>query len=658
MDEERRSAAESQGRYRELFDRVPIGLYRTTHDGQFLEANLALAEMLGFHDAVDLATRRWSELWVERADWERWKDSIERDGVVRGFETRVHGADGAVRWVVVEARGIRDGDGDMRWHEGSVLDFTERHMVEEALRASEARKGAMLEAAIDAVIVMDASGRITEFSPAAERTFGHRRDDVIGQELAEILVPPDLRERHRAGLARYLATGDAAILGRRVELRAMRSDGQQIPVEVAINRIDQPGPPMFTGYVRDISAQRHLEASLRQAQKMDAIGELAGGVAHDFNNMLTVIDGFSTLLLDELETNDARRELVEEIQRATARAANLTGQLLSVSRRQALRLQPFDLNKLVTDLHPLLRRVVLDDVTVVVHTADEQVVIDIDDAHFEQVILNLAVNARDAMPGGGTLTIETGVVELDAAYAEIRPGVTPGLYAMLVVSDTGIGMDPATQARIFEPFFTTKDVGKGTGLGLAMVYGTVQQSGGHVGVDSEPDYGTTFRIYFPLSAAVPAERSAAGGLSRRRLGPEVTVLVVEDEDQVRELMVRALQKAGCVVIAAASAREALSVVDLGSRLDLVVADVVMPDGHGPEIVRLLRRTRPRLRALYVSGYAAQFEASGTSSPDAEPHFLQKPFTLTQFIEAVRNVLDAPEGDDDRSWAPETLSLPD
>jgi PAS domain S-box-containing protein len=654
-----RSSAESQVRYRALFDRVPIGLYRTTHDGQFLEANLALAEMLGFRDADSLATKRWSELWVQPVDWQRWVESIERDGVVRGFETRVHGADGAVRWVVVEARGIRDEDGDMRWHEGSVLDLTERRMAEDALRASEARKGAMIEAAIDAVIVMDDAGRITEFSPAAERTFGHRRDDVIGRELAELIVPPDLRDRHRAGLARYLATGDAAILGRRVELRAMRADGQQIPVEVAINRIDLPGPPTFTGYVRDISAQRHLEESLRQAQKMDAIGQLAGGVAHDFNNMLTVIDGFSTLLLDELDATDARRELVDEIQRATARAASLTGQLLSVSRRQALRLQPFDLNRLVTDLQPLISRVVHEDVVVVIHTADQPVVVDIDDAHFEQVMLNLAVNARDAMPAGGTLTIETGIVELDAAYAEIRPGVTPGLHAMLVVSDTGIGMDAATRARIFEPFFTTKDVGKGTGLGLAMVYGTVQQSGGHVGVESEPDYGTTFRIYLPVSPAVPAERTEAGRPTLRRLGPGVTVLVVEDEDQVRELMVRALQKAGCVVIAASSGAEALSAVDPGIRLDLVVADVVVPDGHGPEVVRLLRRTRPRLRALYVSGYAAQFEASGTSSPDAEPHFLQKPFTLDQFIDAVRKVLDAPEGaDEDRAWAPETLSLPD
>jgi two-component system cell cycle sensor histidine kinase/response regulator CckA len=531
-------------------------------------------------------------------------------------------------------------------------------MTEDALRASEARKGAMLEAAIDAVIAMDDSGRITEFSPAAERTFGYSRDDVLGMELAEVIVPPDLRERHRAGLSRYLATGDAAILGRRIELRALRADGQEIPVEVAINRIELPGPPTFIGYVRDISGQRQLEESLRQAQKMDAIGELAGGVAHDFNNMLTVIDGFSTLLLDELDTTDVRRELVEEIQRATARAASLTGQLLSVSRRQALRLEPFDLNRLVREMHPLLRRVVPDSVVVVVRTADEPVVVDIDDAHFEQVVLNLAVNARDAMPTGGTLTIETGVVELDAAYAQVRPGVTPGPYAMLVVSDTGSGMDPATQARIFEPFFTTKDVGKGTGLGLAMVYGTVQQSGGHIGVESEPDYGTTVRIYLPLSAAAPFERSAASSPARRRLGPGVTVLVVEDEVQVRELMVRALQKAGCVVMTASSSPEAVSALDPASRLDLVVADVVMPEGHGPEVVRLLRRTRPRLRALYVSGRAAQIATSGTNSPDAEPHFLQKPFSLSQFIDAVRKVLDAP-GDSDGAGARarEARSLP-
>jgi PAS domain S-box-containing protein len=651
--------AESLLRYRELFDRVPIGLYRTTHDGDFLEANLALAEMLGFPDAAGLAAQRWKDLWVEPADWDRWLVSIERDGVVRGFETRVRGADGSIRWLVVEARGIPDEDGQVRWHEGSALDFTKRRMAEEALRASEARKGAMLEAAIDAVITMDESGRITEFSPAAERTFGYSRDDVMGRELAEVLIPPDLRERHRGGVARYLATGEASILGRRVELRALRADGQQIPVEVAINRIDVPGPPTFTGYVRDISGQRRLEESLRQAHKMDAIGQLAGGVAHDFNNMLTVIDGFSTLLLDELDTTDARRELVEEIQRATGRAASLTGQLMSVSRRQALRLQPVDLNNLTAALQPLLERVVLQGVIVIVRTADEPVVVDIDDAQFEQVILNLAVNARDAMPSGGTLTIETGIVELDAAYAAIRPGVSPGSYAMLVVSDTGIGMDAATQGRIFEPFFTTKDVGKGTGLGLAMIYGTVQQSGGHIGVESEPDYGTSVRIYLPLSDAVPAQSAEVARATRRRLGPGVKVLVIEDEDQVRDLMVRALQKAGCTVITAADGAEALAAVDPAGRLDLAVAVVIMPGGNGPDVVRQLRRTRPRLRALYVSGYAPRFATPGASSPDLEPHFLQKPFTLTEFIDAVREVLDAPEGgDEELTWDPQPLALPD
>ena len=651
--------AESQLRYRELFDRVPIGLYRTTDDGDFLEANLALAEMLGFPDAAGLVAQRWKDLWVEPADWDRWSMLMERDGVVRGFETSVRGADGSIRWLVVEARGIPDEDGLIRWHEGSALDFTERRAVEEALRASEARKGAMLEAAIDAVITMDDSGRITEFSPAAERTFGYTRDDVMGKELAEVLVPPDLRDRHRGGLARYLATGEASILGRRIELRAMRADGQEIPVEVAINRIDVPGPPTFTGYVRDISAQRRLEDSLRQAQKMDAIGQLAGGVAHDFNNMLTVIDGFSALLLDELDPTDARRELVEEIQRATGRAASLTGQLMAVSRRQALRLQAVDLNELIAALQPLLGRLVLEDVVVVVRTADEPVVVDIDEAQFEQVILNLAFNARDAMPAGGTLAIETGIVELDAAYAAIRPGVNPGSYAMVVVSDTGTGMDYATQARIFEPFFTTKDVGKGTGLGLAMIYGTVQQSGGHIGIESEPDYGTSVRIYLPLSHAVPAERAKAASPTRRRLGPGVKVLVIEDEDQVRELMVRALQKAGCTVITATDGAGALEAVDPAVRLDLVVTDVVMPGRSGPEFVRQLRRTRPRLRALYVSGFAPRFATSGASSPDLEPHFLQKPFTLTEFIDAVREVLDAPEGAEEKlTWDPELLAPPD
>jgi PAS domain S-box-containing protein len=654
--EERQALAASQARYRELFDSVPIGLYRTTEDGRVLDSNVAMAQMLGFADADAFATQPWNELWVDPADWEAWHEAIERDGVVRGFETRLRGADGSIHWLVVEARGVRDDDGRVRWHEGSAVDLTDRRLAEDALRASEARKGAMLEAAIDGVIGMDATGRITEFSPAAERTFGYRRDDVIGKRLAEVLVPPDLRERHRTGLARYLATGEASILGRRLELRALRADGRQIPVEVAINRIDVPGPPAFTGYVRDISAQRRLEESLRQAQRMDAIGQLAGGVAHDFNNMLTVIDGFSALLLDDLDEGDLRRELVMEIQRATARASSLTAQLLSVSRRQVLHLQPVDLNRLVAHLLPLLRRVVPEDVVTNVHTAAEPVVVDIDDAHFEQVMLNLAVNARDAMVSGGTLTIETAIVELDAAFAEGRPGVRPGRHAMLAVGDTGIGMDAATLARIFEPFFTTKDIGKGTGLGLAMVYGTVQQSGGHIWVQSEPGHGTTVRIYLPLSGAKPAEPEALAEHGPRRLGRGVTVLVAEDEDQVRELMVRALEKAGCTVITASDGAEALSAVDTGQRLDLAVADVIMPGGNGPEVVRLLRRTRPHLRALFVSGYAPKFGTSRGIPLEGEPHFLQKPFTLSQFIDAVGKVLEAPEVADDDA-APETGAPP-
>ena len=640
----RRVLAESQVHYRELFDRVPIGLYRTTHDGRFLEANFALADMLGYPDAAAVMADRWDQLWVDPADWQRWQAAMERDGVVRGFETRVRGADGSVRAVVVEARGTPGAEGRIQWHEGSAIDVTERRLAEDALRASEARKGAMLEASLDAIIGMDHEGRITDFSPAAEKTFGYRHEDVMGKELVDLIVPLDLREGHRVGLARYLATGSGTILGRRIELRALRADGRQIPVEIAINRIDVPGPPTFTGYVRDISAQRHLEESLRQAQKMDAIGQLAGGVAHDFNNMLTVIDGFSTLLLDELEPDDDRREPVVEIQRATARAASLTGQLLSVSRRQSLLVQPVDLNKLVADLYPLLRRVVAADIVITVRPSLRPVVVDVDEAHFEQAVVNLAVNARDAMPSGGTVTIETAVVELDAGHAAIRPGVKPGRHAMLAVIDTGVGMDAPTQARIFEPFFTTKESGKGTGLGLAMVYGTVQQSGGHIEVESELEKGTVFRMYIPLSAAQPVALPPVADKIQRSLGHEVTILVVEDEIQVRELMVIALEKAGCVVLTASNGADALAAVEEVSDLDLVVADVILPGEDGPEVVRRLRRTRPNLRALYVSGYAAQFGSSRGIPLDAGRNLLQKPFTLAQFIDEVRKVLEAPEAD--------------
>jgi two-component system cell cycle sensor histidine kinase/response regulator CckA len=638
--DERRALTESQVRYRELFETAPAGLFRLTADGIVAEANRALADTLGLRDPAQLIGKAWREFWLEAAEWDRCQAAIQQAGSVHGFEGYVRRPDGSSRSVIIHAQAATGPEGGIAWIDGSALDVTERRRAEDALRASEARKGAMLEAAIDAVIAIGEHGEITEFSPAAERMFGYRRDEVIGRELAEVVVPPDLRPRHRRGLSRYLRTGRSTILGRRIELRAMRASGQEFPVEIAIDRIAVPGPPAFIGYVRDISERRRLEANALQSQRLEAIGQLAGGVAHDFNNMLTVIGGSAELLIDELGPADPRRELVDTIEQAAARAKALTRQLLAFSRRQVLRPEPVDLGELVIELEPLVRRLVPEDIVTDVRVSPETIVAEIDPGQFEQVLLNVVVNARDAMETGGTLTIETGVTEIDEAYAAARPGVVPGRHAMVAVSDTGVGMTPEVQSRIFEPFFTTKDTGKGTGLGLAMAYGTVKQSGGDISVYSEPEHGTTFRIHLPLSTAQPASAELPAERRGDAWLPGTTVLIVEDEDEVRDLMVRAVTAVGATVFTAANGTDALTAVDKSIPLDIVVTDVVLPGHNGPEVVRLLRESRPGVKVLFISGYAPQFALSRGLVLETEANFLQKPFTLDQFIDAVREALDS------------------
>ena len=638
---EREVLAEAQARYRDLFETVPVGLMRADRDGALLDANIALAEILGASDRHSLVGRPWRDAWADDREWQRWRTKLERAGVVRGLDGRLVRVDGEIRHVLLDTRVVADADGRVCAYEGSVVDVTERRQAEDHLRASEARKGAMLEASLDAVIAIDQSGRITSFNPGAERTFGHRRDQVEGRELADVLVPADLRERHRAGLARYLATGETTILGQRIEMRALRADGQEIPVELAIDRIDLPGPPEFIGYVRDISEQRRLEESARRRQQIEAIGQLAGGVAHDFNNMLTVIDGFSAILLEEL-TNADHRTFVDGIQEASSRAKALTRQLLAFSRRQVLRPQPVDLGLLVTGLRELIRRAVPEDIAIRIRVSPDEAVTEVGPVQLEQVLLNLVVNARDAMPSGGEIRIETGVADLEDGNGS-SPEALPSRrrYAVVAVSDTGVGMDQETLAHIFEPFFTTKEVGKGTGLGLAMAYGTVTQSGGTIAVESAVGRGTTFRIHLPLTD-LPVERPTIAPAERsRRLPPGTSVLVVEDEDQVRDLMVRALIDAGCTIFTAANGTEALSAVDSTVPLDVVVTDVVMPGLNGPEVVRLLRESRPEVKVLYISGYAPQFATSRGVALGADPALLQKPFTLAELVTKVREVLGAP-----------------
>jgi PAS domain S-box-containing protein len=529
-----------------------------------------------------------------------------------------------------------------------ISQFLTRKQAEEAVYQSEARKAAILEAALDAIITFDHAGRIVEFNPAAEQMFGRPRAEALGGEMADLLPAAEAAE-----FRRRLAQGDEpdgvpGYKGRR-ELTARRADGSAFPIELTTTRIRTDDALLFSCYVRDLTERKQAEARLqqteeryRQAQKMEAVGRLAGGIAHDFNNILTAITGFADLLLLTLKGDDLQKEYVQHILTSSERAAALVRQMLTFSRKHVQALKVLDLNSLVSNMNKMLHRVIGEDMSLSAALATDLSRVKADPGQLEQVLMNLVVNARDAMPQGGKLTLETANVELDESYTRAYPGVRPGAYVMLAVTDSGCGMSKEVQARLFEPFFTTKEVGKGTGLGLATVYGIVKQSEGHIAVYSEVGRGTTFKVYLPAvreAVTVPPVVAAIPGPVARMAGTG-TVLLVEDEDHVRQLSRQILQVSGYRVLEARHAAEALALYEQqDAPVDLMVTDVVMPEMNGCDLASRLQERRPDLRVLFMSGYTDNAVLRhGLLSEGAA--FLQKPFTAAALANKVQELLCA------------------
>jgi len=514
----------------------------------------------------------------------------------------------------------------------------ERSHAEADLRASEARLKAIIDAALDAVITMDGDGVVLSWSPQAERVFGWPASEAVGGKLSTTIIPPRYREAHERGLAHFLGTGEGPVLNQRIEITGLRRDGREIPVELTITPVRLGGAWLFSAFLRDISERKLLEAQLRQAQKMEAVGRLAGGIAHDFNNLLTAIIGYTDLALADLREGDPMRQDMEEILRAAHRAAGLTRQLLAFSRQQVLAPRVLDLNEVVQTVDKMLGRLVGEDIELQSVLAPGLGHIKADPGQLEQVIVNLAVNARDAMPTGGKLTIETADVEVAETRGRDLTTVPAGRYVMLAITDSGTGMDEDTKARIFEPFFTTKEQGKGTGLGLATVYGIVKQSGGFIWVYSEPGHGTTFKIYLPRVEGAADALAPPVGTAAVPRGTE-TVLIVEDEEAVRALAKTALARKGYRVLEAANGGEALLLCESErAPIHLLVTDVVMPGLGGADLAQRLAPLRSEMKVLFISGYTDRAAARhGTMQPGAA--YLEKPFSLDALARKVREVLD-------------------
>jgi len=510
----------------------------------------------------------------------------------------------------------------------------ERKRAEEALRISGERYRDLVENANDIIYTHDLAGNFTSLNATGEKITGYPREEITRMNISQIL------SREQFDIARRML--DRMLAGETrttQELEIAARDGRKLALEVSTRLLRRDGKPVgVQGIARDMSDRRKLEEQLRQAQKMEAVGRLAGGIAHDFNNLLGVLMGYSELILDRLEPGHPLRKSAEEIGKAAERAASLTRQLLAFSRQQVLAPKVLDLNQVLEEMKLLLRRLIREDVDLRIHPSERLGRVMADRNQIEQVILNLALNARDAMLNGGRLTIETADVEIEKDYAERKPIVQPGRYVLLAVSDSGVGMDAETQAHIFEPFFTTKEKGKGTGLGLATVYGVVKQSGGYIWVYSEQGVGSTFKVYLPRveESAEAAEPSAGPRTSAR--GHE-TILLVEDEEGVREVAREFLQNFGYTVLAAGSPTEALrTAAEHTGEIHLLLTDVVMPEMGGRDLAEHLARLRPQMRVLYMSGYTDDAIVHH-GVLDAGVAFLQKPFLRGALQRKVREVLD-------------------
>jgi PAS domain S-box-containing protein len=520
-----------------------------------------------------------------------------------------------------------------------------RREAEDALRQSEARYRRLTESGVIGIVIADLHGNILEANDAYLKIVGFSREELLrGDVRWSDLTPLEFRPSAERATEQLRTTGVATPW----ETETYRKDGSRVHVLVGVAMLDYPKCIAFladlterkqaeAGQLRAENALRQSEEQLRQAQKMEAVGRLAGGVAHDFNNVLSVILSYSELILADLKPNDPMRDDVGEIRKAASRAAGLTRQLLMFSRQQVVEPKVLDLYEALTSMDKMLRRIVGEDVELALIAPKTHGRVKVDPSHIEQVILNLVVNARDAMPTGGKLTIEISNVVLDEEYALRHLPVKPGPHVMMAVSDTGCGMSRDTQARIFEPFFTTKEMGKGTGLGLSTVFGIVQQSGGNIWVYSEVGKGTTFKVYLPrVDAEVDPLKAQATPTTLR--GTE-TILLVEDEEQVRAVALSALRRQGYHVLVAQHAGEALLLCESHPEsIDLLLTDVVMPQMSGPELARRLARSRPEMKVLCMSGYTDD-SIVRHGVLDIGVAFIQKPITPALLARKVREVLD-------------------
>jgi PAS domain S-box-containing protein len=629
---------ESEARYRRIVETTSDGIWMYDANNVTTFMSRRMAEMLRCE--VEDAVGKPVFLFIDR---ERHAEALRRiadrkRGMTDRLEFTYTRKDGTDLRAFVQANSMLDAEGRFEAGLAVIADITERAKADE----TRARLAAIVESSEDAIFSTTLDGKISTWNLGAEALYQYSPEEAVGRD-ASMLAPPLSPDSE--SLIDRVARGEAI---RQLETLGLRKDGSLVELAVTVSPIrGTEGENVgFSTIARDLTARRQLEAGLRRseeqfrhAQKMEAVGRLAGGVAHDFNNLLSVILSYTELALLSLKQGDPLRDDILEMRTAGRRATELTQQLLAFSRQQVLEARVLDLNEVLAGMQRMLARLLGEDIELSIVPGRELGPVLADPGQLEQVVMNLAVNARDAMPDGGNLTLSTTNIQLDTAYVGAHVGVPPGNYVMLSVSDNGVGMDAATQARVFEPFFTTKSAGKGTGLGLATVFGIVTQSGGQISVYSEVGHGTTFKIYLPRTDHVAQAGDDSPPPATLR-GAE-TILLVEDEAQVRTVACAILRRNGYHVLESANGGEALLIsLEFEARIHLLLTDVVMPRMSGRKLAEQLATARPEMRVLFTSGYTDDAVVHH-GVLDAGVPFLRKPFTPGEILRKVREVLDAP-----------------
>jgi PAS domain S-box-containing protein len=642
----RRQAASDRDRHGErerLFSAVVESsndaIITKTLDGTITGWNPAAERLFGFTAAEAIGRR--IDIIVPAGRHAEMHDILDRIGrgeKIKNYETMRIRKDGSPLEVSLGISPIRAPSGAIVGASKTARDISESKRAQEALSESEQLARGIVDTALDAFVQIDERGTIVDWNSQAETIFGWSRKDALGENFGELIIAETDRADLDAALKRFVSSGQDQILGRRREIMARRRDGKEFRAEMSVTALKRREGFLFNGFFRDLTDKIAAEDRIRQSEKMEAVGQLTGGIAHDFNNILTVITGTIEILAEAVEKQPQLAAIAKMIDDAATRGADLTQHLLAFARKQPLQPRETDVNTLIIDTAKLLRPTLGAQIEIESVFEDEVCLTTVDPNQLLTAILNLALNARDAMPDGGKLTLETGSVYLDEKYASMHDDVRSGRYALIAVSDTGTGIPAALIDKVFDPFFTSKETGKGTGLGLSMVYGFVKQSSGHIKIYSEEGHGTTMKIYLPpgTGASLVSEAAAVPIVQ----GGHERILVVEDEKLVRDYVITQLHTLGYITLAARNAAEALAIVEADTAFDLLFTDVIMPGGiNGRQLADEIRKRQPALRVLFTSGYTEN-AIIHHGRLDSGVLLLAKPYRKSDLARMIRMALAA------------------